>query len=64
MPLSQEKTLTAWGWVVTKLITVIILQYTRVSNCYVEHLKLIQCYLFIISQLKKKKDGENQREIT
>lgn len=31
---------------------VIILQYTNLSNNNVAHLKLIQCYISIISQLK------------
>lgn len=34
----------------TKLIAVIILQYTPISNPYVVHLKLIQCFKTIISQ--------------
>ena len=39
------------GWVLTRLIMVIISQYIQISNHYVVYLKLI-CYMSIISQLK------------
>lgn len=35
---------------------VMILQYRHISNHYVVHQKLKQCYLSIMSQKKKKKD--------
>lgn len=43
----------------TKVIMGIILQYT--SNYYVAHLKLIQCYMSLISQFFKKRK-EKERE--
>ena len=31
-------------------LSAIMSQYTHITNCYVVHLKLIQCYVSIISQ--------------
>lgn len=39
---------------VTILILVIISQYVHISSHYVVYLKLMQCYMLIISQLKNK----------
>lgn len=38
-----------------RLTVVIILQNTQLSNHYVVHLRLIQCYMSIIPQKKNKK---------
>ena len=39
---------------------VIMLQYIKVPNQHVVYLKLIQCHMSIISQLKKKNEGETK----
>lgn len=41
--------------VLTKSITIIILQYINVWNQHIVYLKLIHCYMSIIYQLKKEK---------
>ena len=39
-----------WLWMLNKLIVVIILQCTHISNHYVVHIKLTQCYISVTSQ--------------
>lgn len=39
-------------WMLSRCIVGIVLQYIQISNYYAAHLKLIQCYLSIISQKK------------
>ena len=46
---------TPFSEVLTNLIVVIISQYIHISNHYVVHLKLTQCYMSIISQWSCKK---------
>ena len=41
--------------VLTNLIVVIILQYIIIPNHHIVHLKLIHCYMSIISQYSQKK---------
>lgn len=48
---------------VTRLIMVIILPHTQVSNRYVVHLKLIQYCLSITPQLKKTQLGKKKMSI-
>ena len=49
----------------TKLTVVILLQYVHSSNHCAVPLKLIQCYMSIISQLKKiKKEKTKQNKKT
>ena len=36
-------------------MVVIILQYINASNQHIVHLKITQCYMSIVSQLKKEK---------
>ena len=39
---------------VTRVTVVVILQYIHISNHYVVHLKLIYCYMSIMSQYQIK----------
>ena len=41
-----------------KLIVAVISQHIQISNHYVGHLKLIQCYMSIITQLEQKEKKE------
>ena len=42
-----------WWCMLTRHILVIILQYLQILNLYIVHMKLIQCHMSIICQLKK-----------
>ena len=47
--------------VLANATVVIILQYIKVSNQHVVHLKLTQCCMSIISQLKKDKSWQSKK---
>lgn len=47
--------------VVANTMTVIILQYTNVSNQHSVHLKLEQRYMYIISQLGGREGGKGRK---
>lgn len=38
-----------WAWIFPRLFVVIILQYMHTANHYVVHVKLIQCFMAIMS---------------
>lgn len=50
----KKKNVTYVLWVVamvlTKLLVLIIWQYAHISNHYAVHLKLVQCYMLVLSQ--------------
>ena len=45
----KEKNNCEWGWVLTRLLVVIISQYVQILNPYVVHLKLL-CFMSVVSQ--------------
>ena len=47
----------------TKLTVVIILQYIHISNHYVVYLKLIQCYMSVISPQEKGKSAKSLKSM-
>ena len=50
----REKFVIVCGDGLTRLTVVIILQYIQILNYHVVHLKLVECYVSVTSQLKKR----------
>lgn len=45
--ITRKNIVTVQWWMLTKLLVIIIFHYKVISNHYVVHLKLIQCYMSI-----------------